>query len=104
MLRSIVRVQAANWGQLQQVAILGTSMSSFSNTQSLFDALVAESQGAPQGMASSSPAGRQGAGLGQQQQQQADMVSLAYSQGRVVEMPCPDCSAHGVGVSLHMFR
>lgn len=96
-------MQAANWGQLQQVAILGTSMSSLSNTQSLFTALVAESEGGPQSTQGSSPAGgaQQGASLGQQQ---ADMVSLAYSQGRVVEMPCPDCGAHGVGVSLHMFR
>jgi hypothetical protein len=78
--------------RLHQLAILGTSMSSLSNTQSLFTALVGEGTGTGSSEA------------GQQQQQEADMVSLAYMQGRVVELPCPDCSAHGVGVSLHTFK
>ncbi len=96
-------MQAANWAQPQQLAILGTSMSSLSNTQSLFAALVEEGQGSAQSMLSSQPASQDGR-AGGQQQQQADKVSLAFKQGRVSETPCPDCGAHGVGVSLHMFR
>lgn len=104
-----VFLQAANWAQMQQLAILGTSMSSLSNTQSLFTALVAESDGPPQGVNSSQPTGNDSSPSRQpqprgQQPQQSDMVSLAYKQGRVVETPCPDCGAHGVGVSLHMLR
>lgn len=95
-------MQAANLPQLHQLAILGTSMSSLSNTQSLFTALVSESQsiegpgtaGAEQLASSSMPT----------RQQETDMVSVAFQKGLMVEFPCPDCSAHGVGVSLHMFK
>lgn len=105
LLSALLRlVQAANMpDRLHQLAILGTSMSSLSNTQSLFSALVGE--GTDAGSSGTGQlAGSSTLGDAQQQQQQADMVSLAYMQGRVVELPCPDCSAHGVGVSVHMFK
>lgn len=88
--------------RLHQLAILGTSMSSLSNTQSLFSALVSEGAGA--GSSETGQLPRSSTLGGAQQQQQADMVSLAYMQGRVMELPCPDCSAHGVGVSVHIFK
>lgn len=34
---------------------------------------------------------------------QGDFLQLAYQQACVVEVPCPDCAAHGVGVALHLF-
>jgi hypothetical protein len=79
-------------------------MSSLSNTQSLFSALVNESEGT---VVTSTAAQEPRAGQLQdasQQQAQTDMVSVAFKQGRVAELPCPDCSAHGVGVSLHVFK
>jgi hypothetical protein len=101
--------QEANWHQLHQVAIFGTTLSSLSNTQALFTALVEE--GAAGGDPSSSSTGSSRSVPGESprdaappQQPAADTVSVAFKEGRVVEVLCPDCAAHGVGVSLHTFR
>lgn len=94
-------------------------MNSLSSSQSLFTALVAEAaeeelvQPGGSGTSSSSSKTQGAAAAAQQQAAVAgagggaggvDMVSLAYKQGRVVEVLCPDCGAHGVGVAVHLFR
>lgn len=107
--------QAANQEQLQQLAIFGTSMRSLSDTTALFEALVGGSsleQPMSRAAARSPAAGvcdvqdAQAAALqpGGRPGAAADIVSTAYQQGRVLEVPCPDCAAHGVGASLHLFR
>jgi hypothetical protein len=35
--------------------------------------------------------------------QQVDVLQSAYQQGCVLEVPSPDCAAHGVGVAVHLF-
>lgn len=100
----MLRLQEANWHQLHQIAIFGTSLSSLSNTQALFTALVEEGAGAAAGSPTSSGSSMAGAAPLGLQQPAADMVSVAFKEGRVVEVLCPDCAAHGVGVSLHTFR
>lgn len=80
--------QAANWSsseRLQRLAILGSSMRSLTDTQGLLQALVTQGAAGHGGMRAMSA------------------VQQAYAQGRVVEVPCPDCAAHGVGVAVHLF-
>lgn len=107
LLLLVLPPQEANWHQLHQIAIFGTSLSSLSNTQALFTALVEKGAGAAAGSPTSSGSSMPGAspsGAAPLQQPAADMVSVAFKEGRVVEVLCPDCAAHGVGVSLHTFR
>lgn len=106
-------MQAANWGHLERLVILGTSMSSHADTQPLLAALAGSGGYTGQTAAASSLAAglsRTNMGAAQLQLQQpsllpgSDAVAVAMQHGRVVEVVCPDCAAHGVGVSVHMFR
>lgn len=103
-------MQAANNGHLQQLAVFGTSMRSLADTQALVAALTAEpaaSAAAPAGasnvinrMLDVSSAEQSSSAVAQQ----GDVLQLAYQRGCVLEVPCPDCAAHGVGVAVHLFR
>ncbi|WIA28459.1 hypothetical protein OEZ86_011003 [Tetradesmus obliquus] len=103
-------VLAANNGHLQQLAVFGTSMRSLADTQALVAALTAEpaaSAAAPAGrsnvinrMLDVSSAEQSSSAVAQQ----GDVLQLAYKRGCVLEVPCPDCAAHGVGVAVHLFR
>jgi hypothetical protein len=104
-------LQAANNGHLQQLAVFGTSMRSLADTQALVAALTAEPPPPPAAAASGafnataqqrdvSSAGQSSSAVAQR----ADVLQLTYQRGCVVEVPCPDCAAHGVGVAVHLFR
>jgi hypothetical protein len=89
-------LQAANNGHLQQLSIFGTSMRSLADTQALVAALTSEPAAATAAAAAAGASQRAAA-------QQVDVLQLAYQQGCVMEVPSPDCAAHGVGVAVHLF-
>jgi hypothetical protein len=86
-------LQAANNGNLQQLSIFGTSMRSLADTQALVAALTSGPAAAAAAVGGSKSAVAQ----------QIDVLQLVYQQGCVLEVPCPDCAAHGVGVAVHLF-
>jgi hypothetical protein len=109
-------LQAANNGDLQQLAIFGTSMRSLADTQALVAALTAVPAAAT---AAAAAVSRGGFGVTDTElqvdsssaeqssnaaAQQVDVLQLAYRQGCVVEVPSPDYAAHGVGVAVHLFN
>lgn len=72
-------------------------MSSFADSTPLLRALEGHPAACSSGDGDSSSNGR-GSGDGG-----GGLMQEEYARGGVVEVPCPDCAAHGVAVAVHVF-